>query len=271
MPNYWTTKTFVVTGAAQGQGAAEAIQLLNLGAKVIALDIHAPSSGIWNNIKKDIDQKSADNLLIFDLDVSQPTQWEDLAKYISLNNIKINGLINNAGITLRKTATKTSPAEWDNLMRINLNGAFYGIHFLAPLMEEHSSIVNISSTAGLTGYFSAAYTASKWGLRGLSKAAAIELAPRKIRVNTICPGLVETPMIMEANAEHNMEKAKTFHEGNRQATPLDRGATPEEIAEVALFLLSEKSSYINAADIPVDGGMIGGGIYWRIGKMTGDV
>nr|WP_254045902.1 SDR family oxidoreductase [Paenalcaligenes hominis] len=180
---------------------------------------------------------------MFDLDVSQPNQWEDLANYIRLNKIKINGLINNAGITLRKTVTKTSPAEWDHLIRINLNGAFYGIYFIAPLMEENASIVNISSTAGLTGYFSAAYTASKWGLRGLTKAAAIELAPRKIRVNTICPGLVETPMMMEANSQHNSEQAKAFHEGNRQATPLDRGASPEEIAEVAVFLYFARYFY----------------------------
>ncbi|AQS50868.1 hypothetical protein PAEH1_03535 [Paenalcaligenes hominis] len=110
-------------------------------------------------------------------------------------------------------------------------------------MEENASIVNISSTAGLTGYFSAAYTASKWGLRGLTKAAAIELAPRKIRVNTICPGLVETPMMMEANSQHNSEQAKAFHEGNRQATPLDRGASPEEIAEVAVFLYFARYFY----------------------------
>ena len=271
MLNEWINKTFVVTGAAQGQGAAEAIKLLNLGARVIALDLHSPESVIWDNIKDHIEQKDLNNLIVFELDISQPTQWENLVEYINIHKVKINGLINNAGITLRKTVTKTSPVEWNNLMSINLNGAFYGIHFLAPLMEDNSSIVNISSTAGLTGYFSAAYTTSKWGLRGLTKAAAIELANRNIRVNTVCPGLVETPMMMEANTEHNAEKAKAFHEGNRQATPLARGASPEEIAEVALFLLSDKSSYINAADIPVDGGMIGGGIYWRIGKMTGDV
>lgn len=271
MANEWNNKTFVVTGAVQGQGAAETIQLLRLGANVIALDLHAPDKEIWNNLKQLLSREELNRLTIMQLDVAKISEWQELVDYIEKHNINLHGLINNAGITLRKTVTKTSPEEWDNLIAINLSGAFYAIHYLAPHMKDNGAIVNISSTAGLTGYFSAAYTVSKWGLRGLTRTAAIELANRQIRVNTVCPGLVETPMMMKANAQHNAEKAKAFYEGNRQATPLSRAASPEEIAQVAIFLLSEQASYINAADIPVDGGMTGGGIYWQIGKQTGDL
>lgn len=172
---------------------------------------------------------------------------------------------------MRKTVTKTSPEEWNRLIGINLTGAFLGIRTLAPIMQDGGSIVNISSTAGLTGYFSAAYCASKWGLLGLTRAAAQELASRTIRVNSVCPGLVETPMVLKSNAEHDAAKAKAFFEGNRDATLLSRGANPDEVAAAVVFLLGPDASFITGADLPVDGGMTGGGIYWRIGKATGNL
>ncbi len=270
MANFWNNKTVVVTGAAQGQGAAEAAALFDLGAHVIALDIAGVEDARWDELKSHA-KSSPERMYIRKLDVAQTSEWEDLVTYLNSEGIRIHGLVNNAGVTLRKTVGQTSPEEWRKLLSINLDGAFFGIHYLAPLMNDGGSIVNISSSAGLTGYFAAAYTTSKWALRGLTRAAAQDLAERNIRVNTICPGLVETPMIHKANAVHDAEKAKLFHEGNRQATLLSRGAAPAEIASVAVFLLGPESSFITASDIPVDGGMTGGGIYWRIGKMTGNL
>ncbi|MFQ0815895.1 short-chain dehydrogenase [Brucella anthropi] len=270
MANFWNDKTVIVTGAAQGQGAAEVRALFDLGATVFALDVVDAKDPRWASLQ-DHAKSDPGRLRIQQLDVADEFAWEKLAESLSAENVRVHGLINNAGITLRKTVGQTTPEEWRRVLSINLDGAFFGIHYIAPLMQSGGAIVNISSTAGLTGYFSAAYTASKWALRGLTRSAAQELADRNIRVNSICPGLVETPMIHKANAVHDAEKAKLFHEGNRQATLLSRGAAPEEIASVATFLLGPDASFITAADIPVDGGMTGGGIYWKIGKMTGNL
>jgi len=117
---------------------------------------------------------------------------------------------------------------------------------LAPLMGEGSSIVNIGSVAGLTGHYTAAYTASKWGLRGLSRVAATEYGPRGIRVNTIHPGFIETDMT--ANAPTAMRTAQL------ELTPLERFGQPADVAGLAVFLLADAAAYISGADIPVDGG-----------------
>lgn len=266
---YWSTRSCVITGAARGQGAAEVRQLLELGAMVIAVDLHEASDSAWGELRAI--NAPDDRLRIVSGDIALESTWDAVADAAESGTRALAGLINNAGVTLRKTVTETSLHEWNSLLGVNLTGSFLGIRSLAPLMAQGGAIVNVSSTAGLTGYFSAAYTASKWAVRGLAKAAAIELATRGIRVNTVCPGLVDTPMAMLPNSVYGVEQANAFYEGNREMTPLARGASPEEIAEVAVFLLGPRASYINAADIPVDGGMIGGGIYSYIGKKTGTV
>ncbi|MBR7652224.1 SDR family oxidoreductase [Brucella oryzae] len=268
--DYWVDKAAVVTGGARGQGAAEVIRLLSAGAIVYAVDVLPDNGENWGELRSASDAWK-DRLHIVHTDVSSAKSGDDLAARLKNDDVKLYALVNNAGITLRKTVTQTSPEEWERLIGINLNGAFLGIRALAPLMKRGGAIVNISSTAGLTGYFSAAYCASKWGLLGLSRAAALELADKGIRVNSICPGLVETPMALLPNAEHDAEKTKAFFDGNRDATLLSRGADPDEIAAAVMFLLGPDASFITGADLPVDGGMTGGGIYWRIGKATGNL
>lgn len=118
------------------------------------------------------------------------------------------------------------------LIGINLTGSFLAIRALAPVMSDGGSIVNISSSAGLVGYFGAAYSASNWARRGLAKAAAIELASRRIRVNAICRGLVDTDMARKPNAVYGEEQAAAFYEKCRQSTPFGRGADPEEVADL---------------------------------------
>ncbi|PTN51383.1 short-chain dehydrogenase [Achromobacter xylosoxidans] len=270
MASWWNGKAAVVTGAARGQGAAEALRLLQAGATVYALDVLPESDATWAELRAAAGA-DAEWLRIRVADVARESDWLALADEISAAGVPLYGLVNNAGVTLRKTVTETTHAEWRRLLDINLDGPFLAIRNLAALMPQGAAIVNTSSTAGLTGYFSAAYTASKWALRGLTRAASLELAGRGIRVNTVCPGLVETPMIMQPNAVHDAGRARLFYEGNRDATPLSRGADADEIAAAVMFLLGPEASFITGADLPVDGGMTGGGVYWRIGKSTGNL
>ncbi|CAB3848199.1 Cyclopentanol dehydrogenase [Achromobacter anxifer] len=270
VPGYWNGKAAVVTGAARGQGAAEALRLLRAGATVHALDVLPEGDETWTALRCAAGP-AAQRLRVRVADVASEAAWQALAADIAAAGVPLYGLVNNAGVTLRKTVTETTHAEWRRLLDINLDGPFLAIRTLAGLMPTGAAIVNTSSTAGLTGYFSAAYTASKWALRGLTRAASLELAGRGIRVNTVCPGLVETPMIMQPNAVHDAGRARLFYEGNRDATPLSRGADADEIAAAVMFLLGPEASFITGADLPVDGGMTGGGVYWRIGKSTGNL
>jgi NAD(P)-dependent dehydrogenase (short-subunit alcohol dehydrogenase family) len=127
-------------------------------------------------------------------------------------------------------------------------------------MEAGGAIVNISSTVGMTGYYNAGYSCTKWALRGLTRSAALELAPRGIRVNCVCPGVVDTGMIQAAPAL--VAALKTI-------IPMQRMAPPEQIADVVFFLLGPQAAYVTGSDIAVDGGVTGGGIYWPVGRAVG--
>ena len=163
---YWSGKAAVVTGAARGAGsAAETLRLLRAGAVVHALDVLPEGDAVWAELRASAGA-DAQRLRIRVADVTSEAGWVALAEEIRLAGVPLYGLVNNAGVTLRKTVTETTPGEWRRLLEINLEGPFLAIRGLAGLMPAGASIVNTSSTAGLTGYFSAAYTASKWGCAG---------------------------------------------------------------------------------------------------------
>ena len=153
--SYWTGKAAVVTGAARGQGAAEALRLLQAGATVYALDVLPDSDATWTDLRAAAGA-DAERLRIRVADVARESDWLTLAEEISQAGVPLYGLVNNAGVTLRKTVTETTHAEWRRLLDINLDGPFLAIRNLAGLMPEGAAIVNTSSTAGLTGYVSAA-------------------------------------------------------------------------------------------------------------------
>jgi 3alpha(or 20beta)-hydroxysteroid dehydrogenase len=257
---YWLDKAAVVTGGARGQGASIAGMLLHAGAQVYVMDRLGADDPAWQALRNSCFGLPG-SLVCLELDVSDAQSWQTVANRIRAGDRALAGLVNNAGITgPRNTVTKTMLGDWEQVLRINLTGAFLGIQSLAPLMGTGAAIVNISSTVGMTGYYSAAYSTSKWALRGLTKSAALELAQRGVRVNCVCPGVVDTDMI-RTNAR--------LYEALQGITPMGHMAAPEQIAEVMFFLLGPHASYVTGADIAVDGGVTGGGIFWPVGRAVG--
>lgn len=232
-------KIVVVTGAAAGQGAAEARALALEGATVIATDLHEDDPGLGEGI------------VYRRLDVSRPDHWRDLGAWLAETYGEVHGLVNNAGIPFRARLQELELADWDRVLGINLTGTLLGIQTVAPLMPHGGSIVNVSSIAGLSGHYAAAYTVSKWGVRGLSRVASLELGDRGIRVNTVLPGYIETAMTASA--------PEWFRDANIEQTPLGRTGTPEEVAPLVVFLISDESAFISGAEIVVDGGQTGHG------------
>ncbi|WP_329264977.1 SDR family oxidoreductase [Streptomyces sp. NBC_01478] len=221
-------KVVVVTGAAGGQGAAEAEALAREGARVIATDVNeAPGCRR--------------------LDVSSDKEWAELAAELRESYGQVHGLVNNAGVTWRARIDDVRPEDMARVHAVNVTGPLLGIQHLTPLMRAGASIVNVGSSAALTAHYPVAYTTSKWALRGLSRTAAMELGPRGIRVNTIHPGFIETTMTASA--------APAFREANLRETPIGRTGTVDDITPLVVFLLSDDASFITGADIPVDGGL----------------
>lgn len=230
-------KIVVVTGAARGQGLAEAQLLLTSGATVIACDLptEAPSA-----LAKKTDAHYRT------LDVTSESGWSDLAGWLKAEFGRVDGLVNNAGVPFRGRIGEIERADWDRVFAINVTGAMLGIQALEPLMGPGSSIVNIGSSAGLNAHHTVAYTSSKWALRGLTHVTATEFGPRGIRTNIVHPGYIATEMVAAA--------PPAMIDAQLALTPLERLGQPDDVAAVVAFLLSDAASYVNGAEIPVDGG-----------------
>jgi len=230
-------KTVVITGAARGQGAAEAVATARAGASVIATDVLDAGAELLGE---------SPEITFRHLDVSSPEQWQELAGWLREHTGGVDGLVNNAGIPVRGRLADISLADWNRALAVNLTGPMLGIQALLPLLRDGASIVNIGSVAGLTAHHAVAYTASKWALRGLNKVAAVEYGARGIRSNIVHPGYVDTPIMAAADP--------VFVNAHLALTPAGRAGTPDDVAPLVIYLLSDDSRYVNGAEITVDGG-----------------
>ncbi|WP_043643742.1 SDR family NAD(P)-dependent oxidoreductase [Nocardioides alkalitolerans] len=236
-------KVVVVTGAARGQGAAEVEALAREGATVVATDVLDEDG---TTLAKTL---TADGLDVAyrSLDVRSAPGWEALAAELGERYGAVHGLVNNAGVAARERLPHVSLDAWERTFAINVTGPMLGIQALVPLMGPGASIVNICSVAAMAGHAAAAYTSSKWALRGLTRTASLELGARGIRVNAVMPGLVDTPLMASASP--------AFHDAALAEIPLGRIGLPADIAPTIVFLLSDDSAYYNGAELVIDGGL----------------
>jgi len=237
-------KIAIITGAASGQGAAEAKLFAMEGARVVLTDLN-------DRAGRTLASQIGARALFVHHDVSDEGSWKSVINATLDTFGKPAALINNAGVYKPKSFQETDAELLDFHYRVNVRGVFLGMQSVYPLMIEAGggSIVNIASGAGARGYPGLfAYAGSKWMVRGLSKCAAVDLAKSAIRVNTILPGLIDTPMLGENDPDYLRQLT--------QLVPMGRLGSAEEVAEAALYLASDAASYVSGAEIAVCGALM---------------
>ena len=238
-------KVVVVTGGARGQGAAEVTAMAAEGATVVAADVLDAEGA---ELAAGLTGKGL-AVRYRNLDVRDAAGWAALAGELGEAYGRADALVNNAGVAGRDRLPHVDVRTWDRTFAVNVTGPLMGIQALVPLMPAGSSIVNVCSVAGLSGHVAAAYTASKWALRGLTRSASLELGPRGIRVNAVLPGLIETPLMAGASP--------AFRDAALAETPLGRTGTVDDIAPLMVYLVSDESAFMTGAELVVDGGLTG--------------
>ena len=257
-------RTVLVTGATGGIGAATSQQLAAAGWRVIVTDLAAQQSAgcvLAAEIGNEAEFQP--------LDVTDPDSWAAVHAHVLARHGRLDGLVNNAGVILRRALTQTTVAEWRRVQAINVDGVFFGMQTFAALLADSgarsdwgSAIENLSSIYGIGGQpMFAAYCASKGAVRTLTKAAALEFAQlgQRIRVNSVHPGPIDTPLARGPIAAMLAEGANTTMAsalaGVASQYPGKRIGVPTDVAPVIVFLLSDGARFLNGVELPVDDGL----------------
>jgi len=242
-------KNVVVTGAAQGIGLVTAFSFLENGAKVFAIDKDREAI---EDASQDFFDKFKDRITFFECDLADAKEIELVCQKIGNSAGKIDVLVNKAAVSSTKWIEERSVDEWDRVINVNLRAPYLMVKFLLPYLKEGASIVNIASTRALMSEPNTEpYSASKGGILALTHSLALSLSSRKIRVNAISPGWIETSRYKKRKHRREPELRPVDHLQH----PAGRVGVPEDIANAILFLSSERSSFITGTNLIVDGGM----------------
>lgn len=243
--------TAVITGGTSGIGEATVRLFAQNHANVVFVGTSAEKG---ERVMAALREEGLDaNVRFRRCNVAEEADVKALAEYVRAEFGGCDVLFNNAGIHLAGRLLETPPAEFDRIISVDLRGVWLSCYYLMPMMleKQRGTIINMSSVSGICADFSmAAYNAAKGAVTNLTRAIAIDYADQGIRCNAICPGAVRTEML-----EYTFRKIPHAERVNREAYPTHTFATPEEVAEVALFLAARKSDFLNGANIPVDGGI----------------
>ncbi len=237
----FTDRVYLISGGARGLGEAQARGLVAEGGRVVICDVLVEDG-------EKLARELGAACTFQRLDVTSETQWTD-AVAVAEKIGKLSGLVNNAGVYTPVSIADTDTAQFERHTRVNQLGTFLGMRAVVAAFERAGggAIVNMSSTVALRSAPNAiAYTATKWAVRGMTKAAALELASKNIRVNSVHPGPIDTDMLNVRSREENLRRV--------QQVPMKRLGTKEEIAGLVLFLLSDESRYMTGSEVAMDGG-----------------
>ncbi|MGZ5254670.1 MAG: SDR family NAD(P)-dependent oxidoreductase [Flavitalea sp.] len=242
------SKVAIVTGAGSGIGRSTAELFAREGAMVVVSDINEEHG---NEVVNEI-IKNGGKAIFIQADTSSPEDNKSLVQQTIQQFGALDIAVNNAGIAGPLAPTGEYPIEgWQKVININLSGVFYGMHYQIPeMLGKGGSIINIASILGMAGTrLSPAYVAAKHGVVGLTKAAALEYADKRIRINSVGPGYIKTPMVMNTLDEATRDMLVGLH-------PMGRMGEPEEVAEIILWLASSRSSFATGTYYAIDGGYL---------------
>ncbi len=249
-------KAAIVTGGFSGIGKATVVRLAQEGAKVIATDYNEAAQA---NADEDFKEMGLDVITLI-ADQSSEEDWKKVIEFAEEKFGALHVLVHSAGISIRYELSEMVLSDWDKILAINLTGPMLGMRTALPLMRKTGgAIVNVGSIAGVTGHPTTAYSASKWGLRGLSKSAAFEFGDYGIRVNCVHPGITVSGII---------DPEGIAFKSNMTVCPQRRAGQAEELAAAICFLASDDASRITGIDLNVDGGSAECGAYWAIWETT---